>query len=552
MRNIRLKTIGAFGASLVLASVLYGQQSSSVVKKADGQTFRGVIQGRIVMKQPLAKGRTLYFLWYGKDIDEIDGHGVHVRKDVATISGIADYEGRALGDVEVVETIARNQPSGANAIARLPNGKEMLIVRLVAPQADVASWNLLGEFRIDPRSGKGRLIPAIEIVTSTGIVAVPLAEIKGLAHTASGEAARLRSDATKVVSSQETSSASPLRVDAAVQAGKIREKVSPQYPPLAKQSRIEGVVVLDATIDKGGRIATLTVKSGHPLLVPAAMEAVKQWIFEPTLLDGKPVEVVTQIKVAFNLLQDDSKPASDRAESAVQGTPPVEKKEAGMGLHDAVKSGDVEKSRDLLDRGAEVNGRDNDGMAPLCLAAAYGRAPVAELLVRRGADINAKCREAFTPLHLAAWNEHEEIADLLLKQGAEVNLKASPGVTPLWLAASKGNVPIVRALLSRGADLTIMDKGGYTPFHEACGGGHLEAARLLLAKGANPTLQADNEHGWRPLHFAVLKGSKEVVEFLLANGASPEEKGKDGWTPLDMAERLGRTEIIALLKKAGH
>ena len=75
----------------------------------------------------------------------------------------------------------------------------------------------------------------------------------------------------------------------------------PVYPPLAKQARIQGVVRLNAIINKEGLIEQLSAVSGHPLLIPSALEAVKKWRYKPTLLNGEPVEVVTQIDVNFTL-----------------------------------------------------------------------------------------------------------------------------------------------------------------------------------------------------------------------------------------------------------
>ncbi len=94
-----------------------------------------------------------------------------------------------------------------------------------------------------------------------------------------------------------------IRVGGNVQQAKLIRQPKPIYPPLAKQARIAGVVRLNAIIGKDGTIQNLTVASGHPLLVPAAMEAVKQWVYQPTLLNGEAVEVVTQIDVNFTLSQ---------------------------------------------------------------------------------------------------------------------------------------------------------------------------------------------------------------------------------------------------------
>jgi len=77
--------------------------------------------------------------------------------------------------------------------------------------------------------------------------------------------------------------------------------VNPIYPPLARQARIQGVVVMEAVISKEGSIESLRVVTGHPLLNQAALDAVKQWKYRPTLLNGEPVEVITTVTVTFNL-----------------------------------------------------------------------------------------------------------------------------------------------------------------------------------------------------------------------------------------------------------
>jgi protein TonB len=94
-----------------------------------------------------------------------------------------------------------------------------------------------------------------------------------------------------------------IRVGGNVQAAMAIRAPKPSYPPLAKQARIQGVVRLNAVIGKDGTIQDLKAASGHPLLVPAALEAVRQWLYKPTLLNGEPVEVVTVIDVNFTLSQ---------------------------------------------------------------------------------------------------------------------------------------------------------------------------------------------------------------------------------------------------------
>ena len=95
-----------------------------------------------------------------------------------------------------------------------------------------------------------------------------------------------------------------IRVGGNVQEMNLISRVQPIYPPLAKQARIQAVVHLTVIISKEGAVQNIQVISGHPILVPAALEAVKQWIYKPTLLNGQPVEVITQVDVNFTLSEE--------------------------------------------------------------------------------------------------------------------------------------------------------------------------------------------------------------------------------------------------------
>jgi protein TonB len=86
-----------------------------------------------------------------------------------------------------------------------------------------------------------------------------------------------------------------------VQEGKLVLRVTPVYPRLAVIARISGTVTLAAVIGTDGRVRELRVLSGHPLLRGAAVDAVRQWVYLPTLLNSDPVEVDTSIVVTFTL-----------------------------------------------------------------------------------------------------------------------------------------------------------------------------------------------------------------------------------------------------------
>lgn len=90
-----------------------------------------------------------------------------------------------------------------------------------------------------------------------------------------------------------------IRVSQGVMAGLLVTKVQPVYPPLARNARIQGTVVLQAMIGKDGSVQNLRVISGHPMLAPAAVDAVKQWRYKPYYLNGEPVEVESVITVNF-------------------------------------------------------------------------------------------------------------------------------------------------------------------------------------------------------------------------------------------------------------
>jgi len=104
-----------------------------------------------------------------------------------------------------------------------------------------------------------------------------------------------------VKSTSSTGPPSRTRVGGAVQRTKLRHSVQPDYPEEAKKAGIEGTVRLHVILTKEGSVEQIQVVSGHPLLVKAALDAVRLWRYEPTLLNGEPVEVETEVDVVFHL-----------------------------------------------------------------------------------------------------------------------------------------------------------------------------------------------------------------------------------------------------------
>lgn len=99
----------------------------------------------------------------------------------------------------------------------------------------------------------------------------------------------------------EPAASKPITVTSDIQSAKLLRKVIPVYPQLAIVARLSGTVHLVGTIGKDGKIEQLQVVSGPPLLVQAAVDAVRQWLYRPTMLNNKPVEVIAPIEVIFSL-----------------------------------------------------------------------------------------------------------------------------------------------------------------------------------------------------------------------------------------------------------
>jgi protein TonB len=93
----------------------------------------------------------------------------------------------------------------------------------------------------------------------------------------------------------------PVRVGGNVRSPRLIKRVEPEYPVLARASRIKGAVRLEAILTEEGKVSNLKLMSGHPLLVDAAMNAARQWQYEPTYLNDIPAQVILYITVNFTL-----------------------------------------------------------------------------------------------------------------------------------------------------------------------------------------------------------------------------------------------------------
>ena len=195
---------------------------------------------------------------------------------------------------------------------------------------------------------------------------------------------------------------------------------------------------------------------------------------------------------------------------------------------------------------------------PLCQAAHMGHKDIAELLLERGAEPNKADADGITPLYLAPTWRGKEIHQLLIDRGVDPN-QAIPfhkHQNPLYLAASFGNQDLVKVLLDGGALPTIANRRGQTPLHVAAKENRIDVIKMLLERGAEPN-KVDTQ-GQTALHWVAKetpwpsRGSQaEVVKLLIDGGADPNKEDHDDQTPLQHALQHGHEDMVKALKDSG-
>jgi len=220
-------------------------------------------------------------------------------------------------------------------------------------------------------------------------------------------------------------------------------------------------------------------------------------------------------------------------------------------LYTAAENGHEAVTQFLLDKGADVNISDNDNYTPLHIAAQNGHEGVIKLLLDKGARIDMRTRQRnATPLFIATYQNHEEVVKLLLSKGANVNLQNTNGSTPLHLAAAKNRESLVRLLLDKGADVNIRDNiNNATPLDFAAEQGHVGVVELLLSKQVN--INEPTNDGFTPLHRAARKGHVSVVELLLSKQANINAQANNKETALKVAVNFKHEKIVAILLENG-
>ena len=237
-----------------------------------------------------------------------------------------------------------------------------------------------------------------------------------------------------------------------------------------------------------------------------------------------------------------------------------------MDIWKASSVGDLERVRQLIQDGQDVNGDKHSRTTPLMWAADGGHDQVVCELIRAGADVNRRNKYKQTALHLASQRDHPCVVEILSKAGANVNEKDKHGVTPLMVAAATGHAYTLLELIRAGADVSVvnsmqircMDLLGHSPLSVFLDNFSISfGMRLLIDRW--PSLAADST----ALHVAAKLNSTECGVLLVEAGSGLRTKNKDSKSPLDLAsfrfrraiqqaQSFSAKRIVAVIGHAEH
>jgi quinoprotein dehydrogenase-associated probable ABC transporter substrate-binding protein len=212
-------------------------------------------------------------------------------------------------------------------------------------------------------------------------------------------------------------------------------------------------------------------------------------------------------------------------------------------LNDAIVASDVERTRYLLERGAQINAYDDLGYSPLINAIRFGFVPGATHLIERSADLDLADRSGWTPLMWAVWIDNPAMVRLLIDRGARLDTADRDGLTALAIAAQNAKARVIPALLDGGADVNaFLTEGRYSPLMLASLSGSTSVAKSLIEHGAD--VNASNSGGVTALMIAAAGNHPAIAELLLASGADATARSQDGRTALSIS-RANHHEAVA-------
>ena len=329
-----------------------------------------------------------------------------------------------------------------------------------------------------------------------------------------------------------------LEIDDGVTMPVVLTEVPPRYTSAARRARLEGTVLLEGIVRRDGTLELTNVLQMLGMgLDQTAIEALRQWTFSPGMLSGEPVDVSLNIEVNFNL-------------EGVSGDPPQPTPHPPVPLLIlAALTGDANLLEGLIEEGADLDVRDEQGNTPLHAASQAGQERMVELLLAAGARTYLFSDGGTTALIASSLLGYEGIVERLLDQDAELGLSTPKGVTALMAASQEGHEDIVKLVLERGASIDSTTGEGTSALFIASLQGHKDIVERLLEHGARTDLPRND--GVTPLISASVLGHEDVVKMLLEKGASVNAASINGATPLISASQAGHEDVVKLLLRNG-
>jgi len=201
-------------------------------------------------------------------------------------------------------------------------------------------------------------------------------------------------------------------------------------------------------------------------------------------------------------------------------------KEINLTLNQAVQRGKLDIVKQLLNRGVDINLKEESGIIPvsngntaLHVAAFYNEKEIAKFLIEKGAEVNIRNKFAsVTPLHWASMNGFDEMVNILIKSGADVSIKTIQfgleNETPLhWATSLSAHFEVIKTLVKNGADVNARDWIGQTPLHNSLAEGKegVDLHKLLISLGADKNIK--DEEGKTALDYAKEYDLKKIVKY---------------------------------------
>lgn len=319
-----------------------------------------------------------------------------------------------------------------------------------------------------------------------------------------------------------------------------------------------------------------TDKYGNTALSTAIFFDNKLEFIQFLIDEGADVNIANAAGITPLILSNSSEMTHLLLEAGATATIDNESKE-GTALHIAASEGSLEIIKSLVEHGATVNARRQDGCTALYIAVVRGHKEIVAYLISKQADVNTVNIRGNTPLihskspeitllllesgaiatidllslqpevgnalHRATREGELEIVKLLIQRGANINIENLQDLTALDLAVINKNTEIVKFLISQNADVNRVNTRGVTPLIYS---NSLEITRLLLEAGATATINHVSDRG-SALHRAAPMGDLKMIKFLIQHGANIHIESLQGLTALDLAVMYGITNVVKFL-----